>query len=638
MLFCYDTFDTLGCSQNLLVHREWTLVDVCGNVTVDTQLIYIVDTVPPSYIAPPDTVFDSCNDINNIAITGSPNNVVENCGIGSFFFINQFYNQTCVNSYNIRRLWILQDDCGNADTSIQILIVRDTVPPQIIEPAEDVTISCTTEAQAVASFNNWIGVLGFALANDDCSDANLTWNAYNSGTLNPPTLPPADCSNGPGVYRTRTVDFVVKDECGNQSVTTATFSITDTQPPQIVSCPNNITVPADMGQCSATVGLPPAVATENCGSVPVTMEYTVNDGPRMPMDAISGLIDVFEVGENVVEYYVIDCSGNESTCTFLVTVEDTQAPQISCPPGFNLNTEPDLCEATTFLPLPISVSDNCGAESMYLQEQPTSNQAQFMTFSLNSITGSYVAEDKDFVFTNVPSSAFGDVHLTVRIRGDIDEPGEFFQILDPNGASLGITEIGQPNVQPGDCNTVSTVTFTLPAAYFNSIVSNSTVTFTAESNSTFTIPVSPDDGINPCNPGNVGQNGDTDGQSLISMTLEVTYEEYLYYTDGATVIPPTPVLDNEAPEHTLSQGVTTVYYVVSDIAGNMDTCSYDIEVIDNQDPEAFCQPSIITINPSGFEQAEIMPADLNMGSTDNCGIDSMYVSSPIITCDMIGDT
>ena len=633
-----DEIDTLSCSQNLLIHRIWTLEDVCGNIAVDTQLISIVDTVAPTYIAPPDTVFVSCNEVNNIGITGSPNNVVENCGIGSFFFINQFYNQTCVNSYNIRRLWILEDDCGNADTTIQILIVRDTVPPEITEPAQNLTITCTTEAEAEIAFLNWVSALGFAQANDDCSDANLSWNAYNTGTLDNPMLPLANCSNVQGVYRTQTVDFVVSDECGNESTTTATFSVTDDLPPQIISCPNNTVVSTDFDQCSALVGLPPAVATENCGAVPVTMEYSVNDGPRISMDPISGLIDTFEEGENVIDYFVIDCAGNESTCTFLLTVEDDQAPEIDCPVGFSLDTEVDLCEATTTFPLPISVSDNCGAESMFSQEQPTTGMEQMMTFALNAVTGSYVAEDKTFTFNNVPASATSDVILTVKIRGDIDELGEYFQIKDPNGASLGITEIGQPNVVAGDCNVAGQATFVLPAAYFNSIVNNGMVTFTAEANTTFTIPVSPDDGINPCNPGNVGQDGDVDGQSLISMTLDIVYEEFIYYTEGATVIPPTAITDNVAPEHTLGEGITTVYYVVSDIAGNADTCFYEIDVVDNQDPDAECQPSIITINPSGFDEAEIMPVDLDAGSTDNCGVDSMYVVAPIITCDMIGDT
>lgn len=634
-----DEIDTLNCQSNLEITRIWTVTDLCGNVGIDTQYISIVDTVPPTYIAPPDTVFVNCNDVNNINITGSPNNVVENCGIGSFSFVNQFYNQTCVNSYNIRRLWILVDDCGNADTTTQILIVRDTVGPVILQPAQDSTLTCTTDNAANMAFQFWVNSQGFALANDDCSDANVDWFAYNTGTTTTATLPPADCQSNPlGVYRSRTVDFVVRDECGNETLTTATFTVTDNLAPQIVACPDNTTVNTDAGLCEATVGLPPAVASENCGSTPVEMEYSVNGGPRMPMDEISGFIDVFEVGVNNLIYYVRDCGGNEATCAFSVTVLDEEAPEIVCPPSFQVDTDPDVCGATVQLPLPVSTSDNCGTDALFSQTRPTALQDQLMTFTVNPLTGSYVADNKTITFTNVPANTNQDVELRVRVLGDIDEAGEYFQIFDSNGASLGTTEINQPNVSPGDCGEVSIAVFTLPAVYFNSLVNNGMVSFTAVSNTTFTIPVDPGDGINPCNPVNVSQNGDDDGLSFIRMTLNIDFEEFTYYTEGATVIPPTVLTSGTAPEEVLEQGVTNVYFIIEDPSGNADTCSYEVEVIDNEDPNALCQPSLISINPNGFDVAVIDPDSLDMGSTDNCGIDTMYVVNPSITCDMIGDT
>src|SRR5262249_21809729 len=48
---------------------------------------------------------------------------------------------------------------------------------------------------------------------------------------------------------------------------------------------------------------------------------------------------------------------NTTTCSFTVTVNDTQAPTITCPANITKNTDPNLCSAvTTFT---VTASDNC---------------------------------------------------------------------------------------------------------------------------------------------------------------------------------------------------------------------------------------------------------------------------------------
>jgi hypothetical protein len=60
---------------------------------------------------------------------------------------------------------------------------------------------------------------------------------------------------------------------------------------------------------------PPATATDNCAAV------TVN--PPVPGSVL--------LGETVLTYSATDAAGNTGTCKTPVTVEDTQAPSISCP-------------------------------------------------------------------------------------------------------------------------------------------------------------------------------------------------------------------------------------------------------------------------------------------------------------------
>jgi hypothetical protein len=53
----------------------------------------------------------------------------------------------------------------------------------------------------------------------------------------------------------------------------------------------------------------------------------------------------------------LDVAGNQSSCSFTVTVNDTQPPAITCPANITKPTDPNQCTAVVlFAP---TVSDNC---------------------------------------------------------------------------------------------------------------------------------------------------------------------------------------------------------------------------------------------------------------------------------------
>lgn len=96
---------------------------------------------------------------------------------------------------------------------------------------------------------------------------------------------------------------------------TCSFKVTvnDTSKP-VINCPANITVANDSGVCGAVVHFTPT-ATDNCPGVVIT------SSPE------SG--SLFPVGTTTVTSTATDASGNKSTCTFTVTVNDTEAPVIT---------------------------------------------------------------------------------------------------------------------------------------------------------------------------------------------------------------------------------------------------------------------------------------------------------------------
>jgi hypothetical protein len=103
--------------------------------------------------------------------------------------------------------------------------------------------------------------------------------------------------------------------CTSSVGPTCSFKVTvkDAQAPNI-TCPANITVNASPGACSATVTFT-VTATDNC-SVPVV----VSSPP-------SG--SVFALGTTTVHSTATDAAGNQSTCSFTVTVKDVTPPVIT---------------------------------------------------------------------------------------------------------------------------------------------------------------------------------------------------------------------------------------------------------------------------------------------------------------------
>lgn len=91
----------------------------------------------------------------------------------------------------------------------------------------------------------------------------------------------------------------------------------DTEMPEI-TCPEDISVNVDAGQCGAVVTYATPVGTDNCPMAATTMTAGLESGASFP------------AGQTMVTYTVTDGNNNSADCSFNVTVTDAEMPTALC--------------------------------------------------------------------------------------------------------------------------------------------------------------------------------------------------------------------------------------------------------------------------------------------------------------------
>lgn len=83
-------------------------------------------------------------------------------------------------------------------------------------------------------------------------------------------------------------------------------------------------------------------------------------------------------------------------------------------------------------------------------------------------------------------------------------------------------------------------------------------------------------------------------------------------------------------------GIQTVNLTVTDPSNNSNSCSATVEIVDNSAPLALCQNHTLVLNGSG--SATLTVANINNGSSDNCGVSTLGLSQTAFNCSNIGSS
>ena len=198
--------------------------------------------------------------------------------------------------------------------------------------------------------------------------------------------------NLPVIYFNVGVNTVTFTATNDGGTATCSFTVTviDNKPPVIV-CPEDKVVNAVPGTCkSATVPIT-IIVTEGC-----RVNVTAAHGTSSVGWGINGAIDMpfngglgnFPVGVNTVSVIASDASGNTSTCSFTVTVNDIENPVITSNP---LDV---TVECTSQIPAvniaSVSATDNCGTTTITHVGDVISNQ---ICANKYTVTRTYKATD-----------------------------------------------------------------------------------------------------------------------------------------------------------------------------------------------------------------------------------------------------
>ncbi|MBK9016367.1 MAG: T9SS type A sorting domain-containing protein [Saprospiraceae bacterium] len=211
------------CQNGQVIVRTWTAMDDCGNTSVETQIITLIDTIGPDwFILLPelagitnDTILNySCNDgypafldlLDEQFVLG-PNS----CGAS---FVLSFDTHTTVANncellgYLEQRTfhWVGVDDCGNLSELTIHVRLTDVEPPLLIGVPDT---TCLGDPQ-----------LGLVYATDACGTASVQFQ--DSSMPNP-------CGSGKATRRI----YVAQDDCGNIARDTAIIIPNDNNEPTI---------------------------------------------------------------------------------------------------------------------------------------------------------------------------------------------------------------------------------------------------------------------------------------------------------------------------------------------------------------------------------------------------------------------
>ncbi|MDW8849359.1 gliding motility-associated C-terminal domain-containing protein [Flavobacterium sp. MMLR14_040] len=482
------------------------------------------------------------------------------------------------------------DSSGNVSTECSFDIT--------VVDAEKPTIMCAVPS---ASYNNDLGVCSFTVvdnsldpvAADNCSTVSVLNNFNNSATLNGAIFP----------VGTTNVIWTATDAAGNTETCNHDIIVVDAEAPVVST--KNITVQLDAtGNVTIVAGDVDNGSADLCGAV--TLSITPDT------------FTCANIGDNTVTLTATDASGNPSTANAIVKVEDKVAPIVAVK---NITVQLDATGNATIVASDIndSSSDNCGIDTLELDITSftcANIGTNTVQLKVTDIHGN--SDTKDAIVT--VEDKIAPIVSTKNITVQLDATGNATitgNDVDSGSADfcLGtLTYSVSPNTF--NCTNVGANTVTLTVTDASGNFDTATATVTIE-DKTVPIVLTKNISIQFDVLGNASiVAADVDNGSITvcggSLTLAVSPSSFTCANAGANTVTLTATGSN----------------------GEISSETAIVTVLENIAPVAQAQDITVELDEAG--NVSVTANQVNNGSSDNCGIDTVTLSKTSFDCTNVG--
>ena len=309
-----------------------TVTDTSGNTSTCTTLVTVESTLDPVAVCvAPFTIQLDANGEATITPQDIDGGSTASCGAVTLSL--DIADFTCADIGPNTVTLTVTDGNGNSSTCSTVVTVEDTVDPV---------------AMCVAPFTIQLDANGQASITAAMIDAGSTDNcAIDTISISQTEFTCADVGEN-------IITLTVTDLNGNVSTCTTLVYVKDSLSPQAL-CVSPFTIQLDAnGEATITPAMIDAGSNDACGIASIVLDRTH--------------FTCADIGNNIVTLKVFDTYGNESTCTTLVTVEDSIVPEALCVAPFTIVLDANGQATITAAMLDAGSTDMCGIDSISISQ------------------------------------------------------------------------------------------------------------------------------------------------------------------------------------------------------------------------------------------------------------------------------
>ena len=402
------------------------------------------------------------------------------------------------------------------------------------------------------------------------------------------------------------VELEVTSDTGLITTCTAIANVIENTTGQVITCPEDLIISCEfLGTASPEI-TGTATAISNCSTPPT---ITFSDS----YDTTCGTI------ETITRTWTAQdaCDNPIATCIQIITVVDQTPPVASCPADISVDTDLNQCSAV--VDYSIEGTDSCGSVTI----TQTSGLVSGSMFPIGDTVNTFEIQDE---------------------CGNLSECSFVVTVVNNNDAqaicqdiTIALDAMGMASITPSDINggtvvlcetpdiTIDVDTFTCDNIGPNNVTLS--VVDAAGNISSCVAIVTVEDTISPeviCQ--NITVDLGSTGVANITAAMVDAGSADACGIETASI--------DTTSFNCSNVGLNIVTLTVTDSSGNTNSCTAEVLVQDTLAPTAICQDITIELGPDGT--ATISSADIDNGSSDNCGEVTYEVSTTTFDCSDIG--